>query len=87
MLDVKGTVRTQIYIYLIVWQIEHIITITITGAFLLARRIVIYIIWLKWCTCYIYAYNYRFLDKKKMLLPHLLGAKRSKLHILSGSAF
>lgn len=48
MLDVKGTVRTQIYTYLIGWQIEHIITITITGAFLLAWRIVIYIMRFKW---------------------------------------
>lgn len=53
MLDVKGTVRTQIYIYLIVRQIEHIITITITDGFLLAQRLVVYIMWFKWCTCYI----------------------------------
>lgn len=45
MLDVKGTVRTQIYIYLIVRQIEHIITITISGGFLLAQGFVIYIMW------------------------------------------
>lgn len=69
MLDMKGTVRTHIYIYLIVRQIEHIITITITGSFLLAQRFVIYIMRLNGVHA-TYAYNLGRGLQENLLLPH-----------------
>lgn len=52
MLDGEGTLRIQIYIYLMMKQIERIITITVTDAFFhLGMEIVIFSTWYKWCTC------------------------------------